>query len=226
MMNIRDAWALVGLAGVLTGCGGDNLKVRVSVPNPLLNRARMTVLVADFEESGPPYEFGTTEISTPDGAGVTVADHVATVLADTGFYQIKGRGELRKFMLEQGMTSEDVDYEVSAQELGQRLGADAVVTGRVQTFGTWEDRDLKMWGSIVHFTWRMIESKTGNAVVECSANAGLTATGPGAVLTEACDEMTRQLRAHLAKGRFARAAAPHPSPAPRAVSAPVQQTLP
>ena len=196
-MNVRHVCAVLGTVGALAGCAGDNLSVRVSVPNARLNRAGMVVVVADFEESGPPYELGTTEISWLDGAGVTVADHVATALADTGFYQVKGRGELRKLMLERGLTAEDVDYQVPAKELGQALGADAVVTGRVQTFGTWEDEDLKVWGAIAHFTWRMVDARTGDVVVECSANAGRTATQPGQVLTEACDDMTRQLRDYV-----------------------------
>ena len=197
MTNLRHAWIVVSTVAALAGCAGDSLKVTVSVPNPRLNRAGMVVVVADFEESGPPYEFGTTEISWLDGAGVTVADHVATALADTGYYQIKGRGELRQLVLRKRRTADDVNYELSPTELGRELGADAVVVGRVQTYGTWEDEDLKVWGSVAHFTWEMVDSATGNVVVRCDANSGKTSTQPGMTLIWACERLTQKLREHL-----------------------------
>jgi hypothetical protein len=103
-----------------------------------------------------------TAVSADAHAGRSVASILANEFARLDNVTIIERGQIEKLMAEQKLQQSGAISESSAVELGEILGADAVIVGEISDYVSWSS--IIANGSTVSFSMRMIDVKSGKVI--------------------------------------------------------------
>jgi curli biogenesis system outer membrane secretion channel CsgG len=79
------------------------------------------------------------DLRGPMSSGPAMASLVQSMLMETGFYQLVERDKIAGILDEQKLAQAGVTDESTAKEVGQLLGADALVFGEITTYGVEPD---------------------------------------------------------------------------------------
>jgi len=103
-----------------------------------------------------------TAVSADANAGRSVASILANEFARLDNVTIIERGQIEKLMAEQKLQQSGTINESSAVEIGEILGADAVIVGEISDYASWSSVIAN--GSTVSFSMRMIDVKSGKVI--------------------------------------------------------------
>ena len=156
---------------LLAACLPPQADPRVNVEKDLFAARHWNVAVMDLDYSpleGKHQDMLVTAVSAGPDAGRTIASLLANELARLDNVAVIERGQMGKLLEEHKLQLSGITSESSAVEIGEILGADAVVVGEVSDYLSWTS--LAGNGSTVSFSARMLDVKTGKVVASGSVS--------------------------------------------------------
>jgi curli biogenesis system outer membrane secretion channel CsgG len=157
------------LLPVLTACLSPQAGPRINVEQDLFASRHWNLAVMDLDYTpieGQHKDMLVTAVSAGPNAGKAIASLLANEFSRLSNIAVIERGQMEKLLQEQKLQMSGVSSESSAVEIGEIIGADAVVVGEVSDYSSWSS--LIGNGSTVSFSARMIDVKTGKLIASGS----------------------------------------------------------
>jgi len=177
------------IVGFVIACAPVQVAPTISIEKKLFQSKTWNIAVLDLE-----YVFeeeGTITISKYKSAGRdggrVVAGILAAELANLDNINIIERQRVTKIMDEQSLQQSGMVNSESAIEIGELVGADAVIIGELTDYVAWEN--IGAYGSTISFSMRMIETKSSNVIL----NTAISRVHTGAEPFSAVQLTTREL---------------------------------
>ena len=175
----------------VAGCSsGPPPRPKINVEKDLFDAQHWNVAVLDLnykEMDGQGFAGAAVYSSGGPDAGRIVASLLANELSALNNVTIVERGQIEELINEQELQMSGVISSRSAVQIGEVLGANAVVVGDVTEWVNWTS--IGLHGSTVSFSMRMIETESGRVVLNGANSKVANFTTP----FQNAQELTREL---------------------------------
>ncbi|MEW6357680.1 MAG: CsgG/HfaB family protein [Planctomycetota bacterium] len=131
--------------------------------------------------------------------GELVSDMLSTEMMAIPSFEFLERSQIQKILQEKDLSMTNLAAEKSSAEIGQLLGVDAIVMGKVTKF-------LRTWSPPLHygyglcFSARMVDTKTGTVLWSAMVDRGGGGLDVVGAAREECAGIARELKARLSHG--------------------------
>ena len=162
---------IVCLLPLLAGCLAAQNQPSVNVKKDLFHGREWNIAILDLEYQpivGKHQDALVVAVSADANAGRTIASLLANEMSGLDNVTIVERGQVERVMEEQKLQLSGAVSSASAVQIGEMLGADAVIVGEVSDYLNWTS--LIGNGTTVSFTIRMTDVKTGKVVFSSSVS--------------------------------------------------------
>ena len=162
---------IVCLLPLLAGCLAAQNQPSVNVKKDLFHGREWNIAILDLEYQpivGKHQDALVVAVSADANAGRTIASLLANEMSGLDNVTIVERGQVERVMEEQKLQLSGAVSSASAVQIGEMLGADAVIVGEVSDYLNWTS--LIGNGTTVPFTIRMTDVKTGKVVFSSSVS--------------------------------------------------------